>query len=661
MLARAIIILFFHLSLSLKVHGQDFYVDSLRNVLSQSQSTTDQINACIALGSNFQKVDPEQSDEFFMRGLILARSAGRKSEIAQLLSNLGWNRYLASEYAAAMAYYDTCAVIVEELIVQVSGNAAALSEVQSIKGNNLRNIGVIHDARSDYPEALKYYLQALNVYEAVQNFKGMAKVYGSIGVSYTDTRDFDLALRNFERSIAIHDSLGLPNENRSNFINLGNLHYAWDNPEQALNYYKQAAKINELLGDVRSMSIVLGNMASIFLDRGQLDSALVYHEKARAFGAKLGNIRVEIIHMSNTANVYLDMGENTKAEALYREAQTLAEKIGAIDLLRDIHLQLADILASKGRYEEAYSHYQDYTILRDSIANDEGRKELMRQQFEYDFEKREALIKAEQDKKDALATEELKRRDQQRNALIGGFILMVVLATVSYRSYRMKKRDNAIISSEKARSESLLLNILPKDVADELKAKGSAEARQIEHVTVLFTDFKGFTQLSERLSPKLLVGEIHACFSAFDAIMRKHGVEKIKTIGDAYMAAGGLPTPNTSHAVDVVKAAIDIQHYMLEHKRNKEAKGEPYFEIRIGVHSGPVVAGIVGVNKFQYDIWGDTVNTASRMESSGEVGKINISAATCALIGDLFKCEYRGEIEAKGKGKMGMYFVEPIS
>ncbi len=174
----------------------------------------------------------------------------------------------------------------------------------------------------------------------------------------------------------------------------------------------------------------------------------------------------------------------------------------------------------------------------------------------------------------------------------------------------------------------------------------------------MFTDFKGFTQLSEKLTPKELVAEINECFSAFDHIMQKHGVEKIKTIGDAYMAAGGLPTPNKTHPIDVVKAALDIQKFMLELKEKKQAEGKLFFEIRIGVHTGPVVAGIVGVKKFAYDIWGDTVNTASRMESSGEVGKVNISGATYELVKNNYQCNHRGKITAKGKGEIDMYFVE---
>ena len=195
---------------------------------------------------------------------------------------------------------------------------------------------------------------------------------------------------------------------------------------------------------------------------------------------------------------------------------------------------------------------------------------------------------------------------------------------------------------------------------EELKAKGSADAKLIDEVTVLFTDFKGFTQLSEKLTPQALVAEINTCFSAFDNIMQKYGVEKIKTIGDAYMAAGGLPTPNTTHATDVVKAALDIQSFMANHKAEKAARNELYFEIRIGVNTGPVVAGIVGIKKFQYDIWGDTVNIASRMESSGEAGKVNISETTYQLVKDRFNCTYRGKIEAKKKGMIDMYFVDRL-
>lgn len=209
----------------------------------------------------------------------------------------------------------------------------------------------------------------------------------------------------------------------------------------------------------------------------------------------------------------------------------------------------------------------------------------------------------------------------------------------------------------KARSEALLLNILPAEIAEELKTTGMAEAKHFSEVTVMFTDFEGFTKISEKLTPSELVEEIHACFTAFDNIISKHNIEKIKTIGDSYMCAGGLPVANKTHAVDVVSAAIEIRGFMQEHLQERISAGKEIFAIRIGIHTGPIVAGIVGIKKFAYDIWGDTVNIASRMESSGEAGKINISGSNCELVKDKFNCSYRGKIPAKNKGEIDMYFV----
>jgi len=195
-----------------------------------------------------------------------------------------------------------------------------------------------------------------------------------------------------------------------------------------------------------------------------------------------------------------------------------------------------------------------------------------------------------------------------------------------------------------------------------LKATGKADARNFEEVSILFTDFKEFTQTSERLSAEELVGEINTCFKAFDTICKKHGIEKIKTIGDSYMAAGGLPVPKGDSVRYTVLAGIEMAEFMILRKQEREPEGNIAFEMRVGIHTGPVVAGIVGVTKFQYDIWGDTVNTASRMENSGEVGKVNISQCTYEMIKEdpAFRFQSRGKIKAKGKGDIEMWFVEKV-
>ncbi|OJJ17088.1 hypothetical protein BKI52_30710 [marine bacterium AO1-C] len=220
--------------------------------------------------------------------------------------------------------------------------------------------------------------------------------------------------------------------------------------------------------------------------------------------------------------------------------------------------------------------------------------------------------------------------------------------------------QNETIKQEQQIADALLLNILPEQVANELKENGRAKIRHHDMVSVLFTDFKGFTRLAEIIEPQGLVQELEKCFTLFDEIMEKHNLEKIKTIGDAYMAVGGLPMPNTTNFVDIVLAALEMQRTMDQLKIEKEAKGEPFWETRLGINTGKLIAGVIGKKKFAYDVWGDTVNTASRMESSGEVGRVNISGVTYELVKDFFICEYRGKIMAKNKGAIDMYFVNAI-
>lgn len=216
------------------------------------------------------------------------------------------------------------------------------------------------------------------------------------------------------------------------------------------------------------------------------------------------------------------------------------------------------------------------------------------------------------------------------------------------------------IELEQEKSEKLLLNILPFEVAKQLKSKGRAGTRSYKLVSVLFADFKGFSKISKSLDPKDLVNILDSYFATFDEITGRHYIEKIKTIGDAYMCAGGLPLSNKSNPVDTVLAALEIQTYMNALNDTKVLNNLQVWELRIGIHTGPVVAGVVGKKRFAYDIWGDTVNVASRMEQTGHVGMVNISGITHEYIKDFFDCDYRGKIETKNLGKIDMYFVNRI-
>ncbi|MCK5102113.1 MAG: adenylate/guanylate cyclase domain-containing protein, partial [Cyclobacteriaceae bacterium] len=245
-------------------------------------------------------------------------------------------------------------------------------------------------------------------------------------------------------------------------------------------------------------------------------------------------------------------------------------------------------------------------------------------------------------------------------SFIIGFILIMLVAFETFRNYFKKVKTNKLLDQQKIEIENLVLNILPSEVATELRTEGSATPRHYESVSVLFTDFKGFTKIAGGLAPKELVAELNDFFIAFDEISERNNLEKIKTIGDAYMCAGGIPTTNESHFYDTVNAGLEMQEYMQRTNEIRASKGQEIWGLRIGIHTGPVVAGVVGKKKFAYDIWGNSVNIASRMESSGEAGRLNISATTYDLVKDHYSCEFRGKIYAKNVGDIDMYFVESI-
>jgi adenylate cyclase len=238
--------------------------------------------------------------------------------------------------------------------------------------------------------------------------------------------------------------------------------------------------------------------------------------------------------------------------------------------------------------------------------------------------------------------------------LVLGCIVFIILMNSFVKA--VKNAEDGLIQ-EHAASEKLLRNILPDEIAGELKASGASEPKYFAATTVCFTDFVGFTKISESMSPRDLVRELDQCFSYFDNVMGHYNLEKLKTIGDSYMFVGGLPAPSATHAIDCVLASLEIQAFMNQMKEIKSQQGLPYWELRLGIHSGDLVAGVIGEKKFAYDVWSDTVNTASRCESSGISGRINISKGTYELIKEFFQCEYRGAVPAKHKGEIDMYLV----
>ena len=307
--------------------------------------------------------------------------------------------------------------------------------------------------------------------------------------------------------------------------------------------------------------------------------------------------------------------------------------------------------------KNAYEYQVQLTNIKDTLFRISNEKRLGLIQLNYDIDKKQSEIDLLTKDKE-LQELAIQKQRIAKNAMLAGLILILIIAFIILRNYLAKVKINKILDKQKEEIETLLLNILPKKIAKELRLNGNAKPRNYKSVSVLFTDFKDFTKISANLTPAELVEKLNQFFVAFDSITEKYNLEKIKTIGDAYMCAGGLPVINETHPYDTIMAAREMQDYMRQYNLNKN--GEDKWELRIGIHTGPIMAGVVGKKKYAYDIWGSTVNVASRMESAGEAGKVNISSATNDLVKDRFDCLHRGKIQAKNVGEIDMYFVEKM-
>ena len=361
---------------------------------------------------------------------------------------------------------------------------------------------------------------------------------------------------------------------------------------------------------------------------------------------------------------------------LERERANLEEEINRLTNERNNLKSDNTVLTERQRILEKEKEEVEKEIEEKDVAIEEVAREKDEVSKKYKNQEK-VLTQLESEKKLAeteIANQQMRlklaEKEKEQNQylfifLAGVSVLLILLALTNYFRFLAKKRSNAkleaqnrIIEEERQRSDDLLLNILPTSIAQELKETGKATAQKFNDTTVLFTDFKNFTSIAEQLTPEKLVKEIDDTFRAFDFIISQYpDLEKIKTIGDAYMVASGLSSRKTI-PYNMVQAAIEMQQYLTEVKMEKIKRNEPYFEARIGMHTGPVVAGVVGNKKFAYDIWGDTVNIASRMEANCEVGRVNLSGVTASLVKYKFDCEYRGKVNVKNKGMMDMYYLK---
>ncbi len=584
-------------------------IDSLVKQLGNLKEDSNKANLLDAVSCGYWYIDPDMGLEYGQQELALARKINLENVIARAYSALSGNYENKADYTSALKYAHDALGYYEK-----SGDRK--KEIVQ-----LCNIGVIFRNKGDRAEALRIDSIALKKSEAINDTSSKALILGNIGNIYNKEKNYAKALQYFSDALALNESLQNEEQAAVNLGNIANVYADQGYSSRAMEYYFRALKIYEKSGNKAGVALNLGNIGETYIDAAK---DTVRHT---APGDVIPAVRSQCLALA--------------VENLKRSVDICAQA-GRLDYMVEYCSALADAYMLQGDYKNAFSSYKQFIATRDTVDNLEKHKEFTRLQMNYEYGKREDEMKYQ------------KKRSDERYTI--GIAALLLFSVVVYRNLRSQKKLTGLIIKEKQQSEDLLLNILPAEVADELKAKGTSDAKLFDNVTVLFTDFVNFTYASEKMTPQALIHELHNCFKAFDEITQKYSIEKIKTIGDAYLAVCGLPLPDIDHAYNVVMAGIEITEFM---KARQSQLGDKTFTIRIGIHSGNVVAGIVGVKKFAYDIWGDAVNTAARMEQNSESGMINISETTYELVKDKFNCKYRGEIAAKNKGMMKMYYVSP--
>lgn len=626
--------------------AQDKLVDSMQQVLLHQANDTNKVNTLIALSKSTVNSVPEQSYVYSAKALQLADSL-------QFIKG----KALAYKWIGVY-YFNTNNLETLDNWLKSLALFKTLNDKSGI-ANISSNIGSLYYRRTEDAKALEYYLQSLKIAEEIDDKYRIATALSNIGNAYL--RKQATWQKSIEYSIrAYHIFVQLKNQDGIVTVctNLGEGYLQLKKADSALYYYQIGLKESKNSEEVSTIAI-WNNIGKAYSKKGNFDLAIVYQNKSIALSQKLKDKFNEGKSFVGLADTYLDKGDIKNALETYKKAEPILVDNRANEELRDAYKGLYNAFEKKGDYFQANKYLNLYSNYKDSIYNTETDKKLSSLQFDFDLSKKEAQIKI-LTKDKALRELDLQTQKNTRNAFAIGFILILTIAFVLYYSYLQKVKTNVILDRQKAQIETLMLNILPEEVSSELQETGKATPRYYESVSVLFSDFKGFTKHADKLTPNELIEELNASFMAFDDIAEKYEIEKIKTIGDSYMCAAGIPTTYDGHVLNIVKAGLEMQEYIVANNIKRVSEGLAAWELRIGIHVGPVVAGVVGKKKYAYDIWGNAVNVASRMESNGEPGRVNISAATYELIKGVYACSYRGKIYAKNVGEIDMYFVDGL-
>ena len=630
-------------SINIPVLALNHQIDSLKGVIDQLPEDTSMVNSLNALSTELANDDPSQSIIYGEKAKALAEKLNFQRGLGYAYKNIGMGYYHLGDYPKVFEYWPESLKTFE-----------AIKDTLGI-ANIINNLGVIYFNQGDNAQAIGYYLRSLQISEVLKDKYRIATALVNIGSVYAGSiNTYDNALQYYWKALPLSEEIGDNDLIGAITDNMGDIYLKRDQLDSAQFYLEKSLIAND---NTIYLTYSLNLLGEVFEKKGEYDVAIKYqseaYEIARNLESKHGMAQSLVgLGVSQRSN-----GELNTSIKTFTQAESIGKEIGSKNILKDTYHGLALANEKLGKYEEAFHYHTLFSAMKDTIFNTETDDKIKRLQFTYEIDKKQTEVDLLTKDKE-LQELNIKRQKLAINASITGLVLILIIAITIYRNYRHKVKTNRLLDKQNEEIEKLLLNILPAETAKELQKVGYATPKYYDSASVLFTDFKGFTKIAGALKPHELIAELNSFFNAFDDIIEQHHLEKIKTIGDAYMCAGGIPVANDTHPIRIVKAGLAIQEYMKVKNVQRIKQGMQTWELRVGIHTGPIVAGVVGKKKYAYDIWGDTVNIASRMESNGEVGKVNISAATHDLVKDHFEYKYRGKIEAKNKGFIDMYFLE---
>lgn len=624
---------------------QNAKVDSMKNILGQQADDSLKVENLLSISKSTFRYEPDTAIVYANKAIDLAKSIDYQKGLGYGLKNIGLAYYIKGDFTEVLNYWKQSLEIFENMDFKLG-----ISNLQN-------NLGAVYFSKGEDPKALEYYFSSLKLAEEIKDSSRIATAYVNIGAVYVNSPEtYDKAIEAYNKSLRISKKLGYEDGVGTNYMNIGELYLKKRQPEKALENLTQSLEAFKKTGG--AMGTTLNFMGNAYDSLGNYDLSVKYNMDALE-NAKAKDSKPEMTKALNSiGNAYIKQGKFNLAINSFNDALALANETGIYLDKKDSYEGLSIAHSKLRNYQKAYNAQQNFIRVKDIIRSEEYDENIGNLRFKFDLDNKQkeiALLNSDN---------ELKAAEIERSSLFRKYLyalaglLLFIIGGVTYQ-YRYAINANKQLDAANQQAESILLNILPKSTADELKEKGVVEPRTFEDVTVLFTDFKEFSKIAEGISAEDLVKSLDYYFKEFDRITVKYNLEKIKTIGDAYMCAGGLPDKNDTHPEDAFLAAQEMI-YFVNKNLNHPPKGIQTYNIRIGLNTGSTVAGVVGTKKFQYDIWGRAVNVAARMETSSEEGKINVSHSTYERLKDKYEFEYRGELAVKNVGNLKMYFAKDV-